>query len=120
MDHQPLSSVRLERLSVAHLDALYEAALESIPETFPWLEWCHPGLTSSELSDLVKSMEQLWEQDKAYVFSVFDVTSWRYLGVVGINRIDRMYQMGNLHYWVRTSCTRGGVATSAAKLNKTS
>jgi ribosomal-protein-serine acetyltransferase len=107
--------VRIERLALPHLDATFEAALESIQQTFPWMEWCHPGLTRIELSDFLLSLDLAWQQDKAYTFSMFDVSTGRYLGAGGINRIDRMYQMGNLHYWVRTSSVGKGVATYAAK-----
>jgi RimJ/RimL family protein N-acetyltransferase len=107
--------VRIQRLALADLDATFEAALESIPETFPWMDWCHPGLTRTELSEFLLSLDQAWQQDKAYTFSIFDAGTGMYLGAGGVNRIDRMYQMGNLHYWVRTSSVGKGVATYAAK-----
>ena len=115
MESAKARDVRIERLALTHLDATYEAALESVAETFPWMEWCHPGLTRTELSDFLVSLDQAWQQDKAYTFSMFDGKTGTYLGAGGVNRIDRTIQMGNLHYWVRTSGVGKGVATNAAK-----
>jgi ribosomal-protein-serine acetyltransferase len=37
------------------------------------------------------------------------------LGGVGLNFINRVHQVGNLGYWVRTSAAGQGIATSAAR-----
>jgi RimJ/RimL family protein N-acetyltransferase len=113
-DYTP-ARVRIERIRQSHSEAAFEAALESIAETFPWMEWCHPGLTLRELSGFLVSLEEAWAQDKAYTFSIFDDETGRYLGAGGLNRIDRVDQIANLHYWVRTSSVRRGVATSASR-----
>ena len=40
----------------------------------------------------------------------------RFLGGVGLNFINRVHQVGNLGYWVRSSETGKGVASRAARL----
>ena len=39
----------------------------------------------------------------------------RFLGACGIDKFELENQRCNLGYWVRTSATRGGVATAAAR-----
>jgi len=39
-----------------------------------------------------------------------------FIGGSGLNQINQQYQIGNLGYWVRTSCTGQGVATRAVRL----
>jgi hypothetical protein len=41
--------VRSPRLS--DVDALHEAALESVREISPWMDWCRPDLPREEIAD---------------------------------------------------------------------
>ena len=43
---------------------------------------------------------------------IYKSVSWNFI----LNQINRRYQMANLAYWVRTSCTGEGIATKAASL----
>jgi RimJ/RimL family protein N-acetyltransferase len=47
---------------------------------------------------------------------IYDLQGGGYLGGVGLNHIDRLNQMANLGYWVRTSRTRQGIARAAVRL----
>ncbi|PYS40243.1 MAG: N-acetyltransferase, partial [Acidobacteria bacterium] len=51
-----------------------------------------------------------------YSFGIFDKDSGRFLGGVGLNFFNRVHQMANLGYWVRTSAVGRGVATRATRL----
>jgi RimJ/RimL family protein N-acetyltransferase len=57
-----------------------------------------------------------WETDEAYSFAIVHAETGRFLGGVGINRIDRPSRVGNLGYWVRMDATGQGVATTAARV----
>ncbi len=107
--------IRTYRESDAPL--LYEAVHESIPEVSVWLPWCHENYSIQESRDFVSSRKMASQGDEHYSFAVFskDEPS-RLLGGVGINFINRVHQIANLGYWVRTSAAGKGVATRATRL----
>jgi len=95
---------------------LFEAVRESIPEVSPWLGWCHENYSIEESRDFIQSRAAKSQGDEWYSFGVFDRQNGRYLGGVGLNFINRVHQFGNLGYWVRTSATGKGIASSASRL----
>lgn len=96
--------------------SLYEAARESIPEMTPWMPWCHPDYSIQESREWITDCFEKWEQGKEYNFAITDVSTGRYLGGCGLNAIHRRPDIANLGYWVRTSATKKGVATTATLL----
>lgn len=96
--------------------ALYEAARESIPELSAWMPWCHANYSIDETRSFILSRAEAWEKDAEYGFGIFDKSSGRFLGGVGLNFVNRNHQMASLGYWVRSSETGRGVAARAARL----
>ena len=94
--------------------ALHEAALESIEDVYPWLEWCHPGYEISESRAWIEHCRRTWETEEEYQFAIVGPDD-AYLGGCGLNRIERDHRSANLGYWVRSSATGRGVATEAAR-----
>ncbi len=93
-----------------------EAACESLAEMQSWMPWCHPGYSAKESATWVKSSQQAWKKGTAYEFAILDKASGAYLGGCGLNWLNPAYKLANLGYWVRSSQTRRGVATEAARL----
>jgi len=54
------------------------------------------------------------ETGTMYDFAI--VSNGRFAGGCGINHINAQDRVANLGYWIRTSCTGQGIATSAVKL----
>lgn len=106
--------VRTVRLDDA--EVLFEAVRESIPEVSPWLPWCHENYAIEETREFLRSRVHTEKSEEAYSFGIFDQTSERFLGGVGLNFINRVHQIANLGYWVRTGATGKGVASKAARL----
>ena len=100
----------------ADAGALYEAVRESIPEVSPWLPWCHQNYSIEESREFIGSRELASQGGEWYSFGVFETDTGRFLGGVGINFINRVHQMANLGYWVRTSAAGRGIATKAKRL----
>ncbi|GMV37019.1 MAG: hypothetical protein AMXMBFR61_15270 [Fimbriimonadales bacterium] len=98
------------------MDAVYEAARESIAEVGRWLPWCHPEYRREETAEWIAGRIAAWDCGEAYEFVIEDAATGRVLGGVGINGIDRSHRSANLGYWVRTSAAGRGVATAAARL----
>jgi RimJ/RimL family protein N-acetyltransferase len=97
-------------------DVLYEAVRESIAEVSVWLPWCHQDYSIEESREFITSREIASQGGEWYSFGIFEKNSGIFLGGVGINFINRVHQMANLGYWVRTSEAGHGVATTATRL----
>jgi ribosomal-protein-serine acetyltransferase len=98
------------------VSGLYEAVRESMAEVSLWLSWCHPDYSIDESRQFISSRAQAANSDEWYSFGIFEKDTGTFLGGVGLNFINRVHQMGNLGYWVRTTAAGRGIATQAARL----
>lgn len=98
------------------INALFAAARESIDEVGRWLPWCHPDYTRDESVAWIESRPLAWRDGVEYSFAIIDRTSGQFMGGCGLNQFDYDRQRCNLGYWVRTSATRNGYGTAAARL----
>jgi len=97
------------------IDYLYEAVRESMQELLPWMPWCHPEYARSETVTWVEARPAAWNARTEFAFAI-ESHSGALLGGCGLNRIEHESGTANLGYWVRTSASRRGVATQAARL----
>lgn len=103
-------TIRRYRRSDAGL--LLEAARESTEQVFPWLPWCHPSYSLDHCHAWLEHAETTWQRNAEFNFAIVD-DNQRFLGGCGLNHISPEHRVANLGYWVRTSATRKGVATTA-------
>ena len=96
--------------------ALYDAVRESVSEVSLWLPWCHQNYSIDDSREFIGSRELASQGSEWYSFGIFEKHDGAFLGGVGINFINRVHQMANLGYWVRTSATGRGIATMATRL----
>lgn len=108
--------VLLRPYRTADIEALYAAARESIEEVGRWLPWCHQHYTREESAAWVESRLKAWQDGSEYSFAITDRSSGRFMGGCGLNQFDYDRRRCNLGYWIRTSATRNGYGTAAAKL----
>jgi ribosomal-protein-serine acetyltransferase len=107
--------ILIRTLRQEDVSPLYEAARESIAEVSPWLPWCHENYSIEETREFIASRELASQSGEWYSFGIFEKDGGRFLGGVGINFINRVHQMANLGYWVRTSAAGRGIATKATR-----
>jgi RimJ/RimL family protein N-acetyltransferase len=100
---------------VEDIPLVYESARESLPAISRWMPWCHPNYSIEETKEFVLSRAERWDNDAEYGFGIFR-PGGRHLGGVGVNFINRIHQMANLGYWVRSSETGQGIASRATRL----
>ncbi len=110
-----LLDVCLRRCALEDADALFAAACESIDDMHPWMPWCHPGYAIEESHAWLAAQVPAFDARQEFSFAIVD-RSGRYLGGCGLNRIDAANRRANLGYWIRSSATGRGVATSAVRL----
>lgn len=108
--------IRLRPYQLDDIDELFLAARESIEEVGRWLPWCHYDYTREESSAWIESRPQAWRDGIEYSFAIIECASGRLVGGCGLNQFDYDRQRCNLGYWVRTSATRHGFGTAAARL----
>ena len=108
--------LRLGRYRAGDGPALLEAVRESWGEVAPFETWCHEGYTLEEAADHALGWDRAWESGAAYYFAVREEATGRYLGSCGLCPVEREHGTAGLGFWVRTSATGRGVATSAARL----
>jgi len=106
--------IMVRQLRADDVRPLYEAARESIPKVSVWLPWCHENYAIEETEEFIAARARADEE--WYSFGIFDKDSGRFLGGVGLNFFNRVHQMANLGYWVRSSAVGRGVATRATRL----
>ena len=93
---------------------LYQAAVESTAEVFPWLPWCRPGYEMADATGWVPGQVERWSTGEEHQF-VIQSADGRFLGGCGLNGINRDDGHANLGYWVRTSAMGQGVAPQAVR-----
>lgn len=110
-----IPSINIRRYRLDDVDALYEAAQESIAEISPWMSWLNDDYTREMAQQWVDARDAAWENDQSYDFVVVDAAG-TFLGTVGLNAIDLPAKKANFGYWIRTSAAGRGIATQAGRL----
>ena len=108
--------VRIRAFDETDVEPLHEAVSESVAEVAPFETWCHPGYAFEEAREYVDWWIRARERGIAFYYAVLDASSSRFLGACGVSDYSREHRRAMLGYWVRTSETKRGVATAAARL----
>ncbi|MCG8351336.1 MAG: GNAT family N-acetyltransferase [Chloroflexales bacterium] len=108
--------VVLRRYRASDVQAVYEAARESIAELTPWFAWAHEQSSIQEAELFITNQAIWWDDGSVYNFAITDRTTGAYCGGCLLNHINRGDRFANMAYWVRTSWTGKGIATAAARL----
>ena len=108
--------VRIRPFRNSDIDALFEAARESIAEVSRWLAWCHPEYSREETVAWVTGRTDAWAKGIEYAFAIVDSRGSRLLGGCGLSQLHPLHRFANLGYWVRSSAAGKGIATAATLL----
>lgn len=109
-------SILLRPYRLSDGEPLYQAVRESLPELLPWMPWAHPDYSLEESRKWIELCVGTWAKGKEYNFTILDANDGSLLGGCGLNQVRRRARFANLGYWVRSKCTRKGIATAAALL----
>ena len=107
--------VTVRAYTAAHIDPLYAAVCESIPEVGRYETWCHSGYKPADAATYVNWWRDAWTAGTAYYFAVERRDTGEFVGSCGLSEILRAHRRAGLGYWIRTSCTGRGYATDAAR-----
>jgi RimJ/RimL family protein N-acetyltransferase len=108
-----MTSVGIRFYEAADAPAVVEAARESTTDVFPWLPWCHPEYSLKESTGWIEAQIKAREEGTAFEFVIHE--GQRFVGGCGLNEINALHRVANLGYWVRSSATGRGVASTAVQ-----
>lgn len=108
--------IRIRPLELTDSDAMYRAVRESIPQLSRWLSWAKPDFTRQESKAYIRTRVSAWSLGTTYAFAVTHFDDGTFLGSCSISHIHHAYRFANLGYWIRSSQTSNGYATTAARL----
>jgi len=109
-----LKELEIRRLKHSDAPAIFEAVQESVSDVSTWMDWCHADYSLEDAQEWIGITNEGFKDSTQYDFGIFGAN--RYLGQVGVNRINHQARYANLGYWVRTSATGRGVAPVAVRL----
>jgi ribosomal-protein-serine acetyltransferase len=107
--------VEIRPYTLEDAPAVWEAVRESLSELRPWMPWCHDQYSIEESHRWLEVQVPAFRDGSAFSFAIVG-TDGQYLGGCGLNQVDEINKRANLGYWVRSSVTRRGVATTAVGL----
>ena len=114
------SSLQLESLELrcwrpGDAERMLIAIEESFPELERWMSWAEQPPTLTGLREVLRHGEMDFHSDHAWDYTILDVRSGDVVGGVGLHRTEHPERF-EIGYWVRTSRTGQGVATSATQV----
>jgi RimJ/RimL family protein N-acetyltransferase len=109
-------SIAIEAFGLGRLAELHAAIRESGKEWFAAGMLPKPDPSVEELEAMMREFLELRQKDDSYMFYVLDADTDHVVGTAFLNHINRMHQLANLGYAVRTSRAGQGIATQAARL----
>ena len=96
--------------------AMAAAVRESLIELQPWMDWASEAFDEVAAGRWLHFVELGWEHASAFHFAITEAKTGRFIGSCGLDGIDQKDGRCNLGYWIRTGCTRQGLASRAVKL----
>ena len=95
-------------------DRVFDAVRESMTELHPWAPWCPLTYSLADATTWIAQQPAARETGTAFEFLVVG-DDGGLLGCCGVNQINKGFRLANLGYWIRSSATRRGFATEAAR-----
>jgi ribosomal-protein-serine acetyltransferase len=107
-------AITIRPLAADDASALVDAVRESFSDLRPWMPWCHPEYSLQDANAFIEKTRASRAAGSGFECAV--IVDGTLGGVSGINEIDKGNRRANVGYWVRSSMTRRGIATTAVGL----
>lgn len=105
--------IRPWRAEDAH--ALHDAVRASLPTLSHWLPWATDAYDLGTANAWIVHSARMREIDAEHHFGVFNASSGRLLGGVGLNHRIHAYRSAHMGYWIDDAARGRGVAVAAAR-----
>lgn len=108
--------ITLRPIETRDAAVIYHAVLESADNLAPWMPWYHAEYSLQDTRTWCKAAQRNWQEGLSFDFALMAATDKTFLGICGLNHINPDDGCANLGFWVRSSHTGKGIATTAALL----
>jgi ribosomal-protein-serine acetyltransferase len=118
-DHAVVLRSRQLELRAFRLDdaeAIYQAVCDSHRELGRWLSWCHDKYCRADTLEFLKARSEALRTGGEHAFAIIERATGQFVGATGVNQLDHATRRANLGYWLRTSATGKGYATTSTIL----
>jgi len=92
-----------------------EAFVESHSQLAPWMPWAKAAMTPQDSERHCREMQAKWFARRELDFCFHRKPDGSFVGKGGLHTIDWSIPKVEIGYWIRTSCSRQGYATEAAR-----
>jgi ribosomal-protein-serine acetyltransferase len=96
--------------------ALWEAVDESREHVLPWLPWAGQHTAPADSEAWVRKSQAKWILREDLGMGVWERETGRYLGGIGLHRIDWDVPAFEIGYWLRRTAVGHGYITEAVRL----
>jgi RimJ/RimL family protein N-acetyltransferase len=107
--------ITIRPLTISDDENIYAAVRESMIDLLPWMPWCHQDYCITETRAWVEFQISAFQEGNDYQFAIFSQNGL-FLGMCGLNQIDKVNRRANLGYWIRSNAKSRGFATAAVHL----
>jgi RimJ/RimL family protein N-acetyltransferase len=107
--------LRLEATRAGRGGAISDAVAESYDELKRWMPWAKEPQSAGDSEGHCRAMQARWHAREELDFCFVRKSDGLLVGKGGLHTIDWSLPKFELGYWVRSSCTRLGLATEAAR-----
>jgi ribosomal-protein-serine acetyltransferase len=108
----PTERLLLAPVGPGHVEELWRATQDSLPQLRPWLYWARSNELGERMAFVHASMAA-WEGGTDWVFALlFEGVA---VGTIGLHGYDDVLEQAELGYWLRTDLGGRGLMTEAAR-----
>ena len=107
--------LRLEATRAGRGEAISGAVAESYAELKRWMPWAKEPQSADDSEGHCRAMQARWHAREELDFCFVRRSDGLLVGKGGLHTIDWLVPKFEIGYWVRTSCSRQGLATEAAR-----
>lgn len=93
----------------------FDAIQASCNEISAWENWCTKKYTLEDSRHYLIQSEYKRQRGIEFNYCLFDLSSGKLIGSVGLNRINKEYKAANIGYWIHSDFTGRSLAPLAVK-----
>lgn len=108
-------SINIRPHQESDAEQIFRAVQESLPNVSPWMPDLNADVSIEKIRTYIAAQPDHRLNREAYNFAIVDGQD-NFLGGCGLTEINWQHRFANLYYWVRSSQTRKGEASTAARL----
>ena len=106
----------LKAPNIEYAPLMQEAIQESIDDLKIWLSWAKYIPSLEECKERAATAFEKFSESRELRFYIFAKDEQKFIGRIGLHRIDWSVPKFEIGYWIRTSCQGQGYATEAVEL----